>query len=390
MSYSRVLKLLSEKKHCVSTNLLFIPGSINVSKLFHVPRSGKRECRAGCGVETVYGSNITPGFELQDFDRIDMDYKRNIKLLKMKRNDPRMKQTSTTMLQSWRANCDLAVIVYDTDPVQLCPQDISRISGYIVSYCTKGNSSYKKEQEAICKVIVNYDDDLAADDEKTSESHVLKLSRRILNSFSSSRIISKAEASLELLNLDLYWCTESFSHVRLSKASKLMGSSSGEFQSKSKDKVDKYIDRPKQMNDLSLYEYIHKISEARRRKIRHIEDGQLLRLRKTQNTLKKEILHGVGLNGNPMYPVSEGYAKSVLLLHKPWSQKEPLEFDSNPTRLYSEFLEFLCSEQCPLEVILSYLVAKENAKRAEKTGGVEDNEFVFDGKIYTMWYKLFF
>ena len=352
-------------------------------------RSGKRECRAGCGKEIVHGSNITPGFELQDFDRIDTDFKRNIKLLKMKRNDDRMKQTSTSMLQSWRANCDLAVIVYDTDPVYLCPQDIARISGYIVSYCTKGNASYKKEQEAICKVISQYDDDLAADDEKTSESHVLKLSRRILNSFSSSRIISKAEASLELMNLDLYWCTESFSHVRLSKASKLMSTDDQNSKTSSNDKIDKYIDRPPEMKDLSLSQYIKNISEKRRRKLRQANKGELNRLRNLQNTLKKEILHGVGLNGSPVYPVTEGYAKSVLLLHKPWCQKEPLQFDSNPTQLFPEFFQFLCSKECPLEVMLSYLVAKENSTRAEKTGGVEENEYIADGETFVL-FSIFF
>lgn len=292
-----------------------------------------------------------------------------------------MTQTSTSMLQSWRANCDLSVIVYDTDPAKLCPQDIARISGYIVSYCTKGNASYKKEQEAISKVIAEYDDDLLCDDEKTAEMHVLKLSRRILNSFSTTRIISKAEACAELISLDLYWCTESFSHVRLSKASKLQNSFDNQ-SSKNFDKFDRYVERNEKLEEMNLHDFISYCSETKRRSLISIQsETQLFRLRKTQHALKKEILHGVGLNGHPHYPVTEGYAKSTLLLYKPWSRKAKLEFDMNPTLLYSEFFSFLASDKCPITVILSYLIAMENHERNERAGNVEDNDFVYDGKF---------
>ena len=62
------------------------------------------------------------------------------------------------------------------------------------------------------------DNDITLDAEK----HVLKLSKQVLNSFLTSRIISKAEACFELLKLELYWCTESFCHIRTSRAIKLM------------------------------------------------------------------------------------------------------------------------------------------------------------------------
>jgi len=36
-----------------------------------------------------------------------------------------------------------------------------------------------------------------------------------MNMFVTSRVVSKAEVSVELLSLDLYWCTESMRHVNL-------------------------------------------------------------------------------------------------------------------------------------------------------------------------------
>ena len=342
-------------------------------------RTKKRECRAGCGKEDPPNSNDTPGFPLSDIDFIEVDYKRNTKFLTLRRTERRMKQTSTSMLQSWRANCDVSVIVYDTDPTKICPQDIAQISGYVVAYCTKGNASYKKEQIVMSKVIADYEDDLLAGDKNSEDKHILKLSRRMLNSLSTSRIISKAEASVELLNADLFWCTESFSHVRLSKASRLMSSENENFY-KTKDKINEYIERNDDFKDFSLAEFITYLSTSATQKVQ-ISDFEKKRLRHIQKSLKTEILHGVGMNGNPIFPPTESYAKATLLMHKPWSTKHPLEFDLNATRLSHEFYEFLSSEKCPLDVILNFFIAKENHERSEKTADIENNDEESERKL---------
>ena len=101
----------------------------------------RRLCRNGCGAEHTPNGKDTPGFMQYDFDTIEVERARGLKFLRLKRNERRMKQTSTSMLQSWRANCDVSLIVYDTDPVKLNPNDIARVAGYIVSYTTKGNVS---------------------------------------------------------------------------------------------------------------------------------------------------------------------------------------------------------------------------------------------------------
>ena len=57
-----------------------------------------RECRSGCGVESSHDSCETPGWEVSEIDYISHDRKRDIKFLKLKRTEQRMKQTSTLML----------------------------------------------------------------------------------------------------------------------------------------------------------------------------------------------------------------------------------------------------------------------------------------------------
>jgi len=116
------------------------------------------------------------------------------------------------MLQSWRANYDVSLIVYNTDPIKLNPNDIARVAGYIVSYTTNGNVSYQSEKDSITASTEYVGND---------EGEIIRISRQILNSLMGTRIISKAEASCELLSLDLYWCTESFKHIPLSTFTKL-------------------------------------------------------------------------------------------------------------------------------------------------------------------------
>ena len=50
--------------------------------------SNVRECRAGCGKEQTAGKGDTPGFPLHTMDKIEHDIRRDIKILKLRRNDP--------------------------------------------------------------------------------------------------------------------------------------------------------------------------------------------------------------------------------------------------------------------------------------------------------------
>ena len=53
-------------------------------------------------------------------------------------------------------------------------------------------------------------------DDLDTKHEPIRLSRKMLNSFVTSRLISKQETSCELLGLDLFRCTESFRHIHMS------------------------------------------------------------------------------------------------------------------------------------------------------------------------------
>ena len=57
------------------------------------------------------------------------------------------------MLQSWRANCDVQLLIYDCDPLQPSINDIARVTDYIVGYACKGNATTTEEKEQIKHMI---------------------------------------------------------------------------------------------------------------------------------------------------------------------------------------------------------------------------------------------
>ena len=72
------------------------------------------------------------------------------RVLDLKRtNTRRMNQCSSYALQSWRANCDVKMLIYDHDPRQINPDDIANVTDYIVSYVTKANQRFLEETQEV-------------------------------------------------------------------------------------------------------------------------------------------------------------------------------------------------------------------------------------------------
>jgi hypothetical protein len=117
----------------------------------------ERRCRTGAGKEVTFGKADTPGFELSSSASI-VDDTRGFKKLLIPRNHPRIIQTSMDQLQSWRGNCDAALLLYDTDPDNPDPTEISRVTDYVVSYQCKANESIKQERKQMQSLIMRYVD----------------------------------------------------------------------------------------------------------------------------------------------------------------------------------------------------------------------------------------
>ncbi len=84
----------------------------------------QRECRMGFGKEQTYGKYDMPGKEIHTEPQINVD-KRGFKTLEMPRKHSKVVQSSIDLLQSWRANCDIQIILYESDPNVVDPLEIS-------------------------------------------------------------------------------------------------------------------------------------------------------------------------------------------------------------------------------------------------------------------------
>lgn len=112
-----------------------------------------RCCKAGCGSETAKGKCDTPGFPLSASPEIKTDH-RHAQKLYMPRNHKRINQTSMDLLQSWRGNCDVQLLVYNCDPKNPDVGEIARVTDYVVAYSCKGNCTYKEEREHSKSLII--------------------------------------------------------------------------------------------------------------------------------------------------------------------------------------------------------------------------------------------
>lgn len=279
----------------------------------------RRICRCGAGKEMTAGKCDTPGFPMTDTAEIKMDKKRSTKLY-MPRNNIRVNQTSTTLLQGWRGNCDVQILVYRCDPKKPDSSEIARVTDYVASYSCKGNYSLKEERQH------NKDLIMASEDYTGDKKDVVRICKQAMNKCASKRLISKQEAMVLLADLPLTLCTEGFESVSLTHSKQV--SLDGEMK-EDKKFISQYAERPELFEQCSLYNYFHR--------------------RKNQNDGSQKIIPNfVGVTGTPTYPVSKEYARHVITVYRPWRQY-PKDLD-----WIAEFNNFINSEECPASAKMPY------------------------------------
>ena len=303
----------------------------------------KRVCRCGAGEEKTANECDTPGFPLLDDPAIKIDHKHSTKLY-MPRNNERVVQSSTDLLQSWRANCDVQILIYKSDPKNPDVVDIARVTDYIVSYSCKGNATMKEEKEQNRNLVMNAE-------EITGDKHDLtRVCKQVMNRATTKRLISKQEAVVLLGELDLTRCTETIENVSISNSKQLRKADSGVT---STTMVDKYTKRPKEDENLSLYEFFHKVKNK----------GE-------KNRRGAIIPHFVGVNGVPKFPVTQEYAKQQLIIHKPW-RNYPKSND-----WVSDFNVFINLPSTPLSAKLTY--QRVHVRWLQGTQGYEPKADCYD------------
>src|SRR5687767_8115017 len=106
----------------------------------------RKVCRCGAGVEETPNKCDTPGFPLRSEPKLVRDL-RGFDRLELPRNHRRIVATSRKLLQPWRGNSDLQPLLYDCDPLRPSPDEIARVTDYIVTYCCKGNETIVEEMK---------------------------------------------------------------------------------------------------------------------------------------------------------------------------------------------------------------------------------------------------
>ena len=239
--------------------------------------------------------------------------------LYMPRNHARLNQTSTTLIQTWRANCDIQILIYESNPEAPDLKEISRVTDYVVAYSCKGNSTLREEIETNKNLILNLQ-------ETTSDNAELKrVCKQVMNKAAASRLIPKTEATVLLTNLDLSTCSEYIETISISNSRKLTLNT----LPTPTNFLQRYKHRPTNYEQLSLHAYYQ-------------------HYRKTIKNDKPSIPHYVGVAGTPVYPVSEEYARHVLIVYKPWRTYP------TGTNWKEEFESFIRSPTCAKSARLTY------------------------------------
>jgi hypothetical protein len=239
----------------------------------------------------------------------------------MPRNDRRVNQSSLDMLQSWRGNCDIQVLIYSTDPTDPDPGEIAQVVDYVIGYVCKGNQTFKEEITQYRSLIEKSNDDTS------SSLDVIKLARKLLNKSASNRLISKQEAMVLLLELDLVMCSDRFDLINISSSAVVKA-------------------RSNQKSILSNYKFRTDNKQCTLHEYYHMKKQQ-------DSTMTKSLWYipiYTGANTKPTYPPQFGYAKTQILIHSAWNYN----FEFPEENWQDVFQMFLSSKRCPACVKIPY------------------------------------
>jgi hypothetical protein len=116
--------------------------------------NGTRTCRVHFGTETKYGKQDTQGLPRTTRSKIFIVGKGILHFRMRRTKSVRVVQHSRTLLQGWRANCNIKLLLYYMNPN--CPDisEIEDVSRYVVSYTGKRHNTSQAEIDAIKNIIM--------------------------------------------------------------------------------------------------------------------------------------------------------------------------------------------------------------------------------------------
>ena len=113
-----------------------------------------RWCNKTCTNEKTPGQGDTPGYRLRDSLCIVHDARGYMKL-ELPHNHLRIVQTSMFLLQGWRANVDIQLLLYKGNLESTSAEDVSQVSDDIISYICKGTETSIQEKSRMKDITLN-------------------------------------------------------------------------------------------------------------------------------------------------------------------------------------------------------------------------------------------
>ena len=163
--------------------------------------------------------------------------------MESQKNCSQFKVASTRM----ESNSDIQVLLYQCDPLYPNPEEIARVTDYIVAYACKGNETVVEETQQMKALI------LGCQDISGTTNDVKRIARKLLNKTSKDKVISKQECMCHLAKLDLFLCSESIETVSISGEYRLCTSEEAKSSF-----LTKYAKRDITKYDkMSLHQYFH-------------------------------------------------------------------------------------------------------------------------------------
>lgn len=114
----------------------------------------KRTCRFGFGTEVTPNQRDTPGKDRIEAATIQKDSKGVEHFLLPRMHSRWIVQHSKTLLQTWRANADVQLLIYRSNPAIPDVGEIEAVSRYCVAYAGKRYKTTKQEVDAIQNLIL--------------------------------------------------------------------------------------------------------------------------------------------------------------------------------------------------------------------------------------------
>lgn len=269
----------------------------------------RRVCKFGCKVEKNPNQGDTPGFTPRSASVLVRDCRGNIRLeLARSSTNKRIISTASFALQSWRANCDVQLLNYNSDPTDIDPADLATVCDYVVSYSCKGTESVHGELTRLKALTLSLD-------EQSTEECQVTFARKLMNTAIKQKMISKQEAMVLTVGLDLCITTDQFTTISLSGSYRL-----GNTATYTNKFYNEYAHRVACFRHMSMDDYFYHT-----------------------NMFTNVVPHYVGAKMQPVWPPTFEFARSMLIVFTPWHRR----FDIHSNDVMDTFFTITNSATCP-------------------------------------------